>query len=119
MKNFPEILKELRKNRNLNQTQVASVLGFTYFTYGKWEQGKAEPSLSSLQKLADFFHVSTDDLLGRTEDELERPVPADLPEEENKLLNYYRGLDKTQQRAILRTAESLYTENQQGTRRSS
>ena len=112
MKNFPENLKELRKNRNLNQTQVASVLGFTYFTYGKWEQGKAEPSLSSLQKLADFFQVSVDELLGRTEDEFGHSVPSDLSEEDRKLLAWFHGMDKAQQRAILRTAESLYIESQ-------
>lgn len=113
MTNFPKIIKELRTIKKLNQTEVAKALGFTYFTYGKWEQGKAEPSLDSLYKLADYFQVSVDYLLGRTDELGIIQKETETNPDEIKLLKYFRGIDEVQQRAILRTAESFYNDTQQ------
>ncbi|EPU19403.1 MULTISPECIES: helix-turn-helix domain-containing protein [Streptococcus] len=64
---FAERLKELRKDRGFtNQTSIAKDLGISQQTYSQWESGKREPSKSTLEKLADFFNVSTDYLLGKT-----------------------------------------------------
>lgn len=65
---FAKKLKDLRLEKNLNQSQIADLLGVTYFTVGKWENSKAEPSFDTLKKLAEFFDVSTDYLLGREDD---------------------------------------------------
>lgn len=61
-------LRMLRKELKLSQTEVAEKLGLGYYTLGKWEQGRAEPSADDLVRLADFFKVSTDFLLGRVDD---------------------------------------------------
>lgn len=61
-------LRMLRKELKLSQTEVAEKLGLGYYTLGKWEQGRAEPSANDLVRLADFFKVSTDFLLGRVDD---------------------------------------------------
>ena len=58
-------LKELRKEKGLTQKQVAEILKVDSSTVRKWELSLREPNLSSLIKLADFFEVSTDYLLGR------------------------------------------------------
>lgn len=58
-------LKELRKEKELTQKQVAEYLRVDTSTVRKWELGLREPNLSMLVKLADFFEVSTDFLLGR------------------------------------------------------
>lgn len=64
---FEEILKELRNNRGLTQFEVAKGLGITQPTYQQWETGKRSPTSETLLKLADYFGVTTDSLLGRTD----------------------------------------------------
>lgn len=68
MQKLAEKLKELRKSVGYNQTVVANALGINYFTLGKWEQGRAEPSAEDLIRLADYFDVSVDYLLGRVDE---------------------------------------------------
>ena len=60
-----ERLKELRTKRHLLQKDVAAVLGIDRTTYVKYENGLSEPSYDILCKLAEYFEVSTDYLLGR------------------------------------------------------
>ena len=62
--NFSTKLKELRKELNLLQKQLASELGVTQACVGKWETGDREPSLDDLIKVAKYFSVSTDYMLG-------------------------------------------------------
>lgn len=59
-------LKILRKNKGLTQTQVANAVGIGRQAYAYYEKGEREPSPETLCKLADFFGVSVDELLGRT-----------------------------------------------------
>ena len=61
---FNEKLKELRKERQLLQKQLAAELGFTQACIAKWETGNREPSLNDLIKIAQYFGVTTDYLLG-------------------------------------------------------
>ena len=67
MKIFQNRLIELRKINNLTQRQVANCLGISQPSYIRYENGKSEPTLNNLVKLADIFDVSTDYLLGRDE----------------------------------------------------
>jgi transcriptional regulator with XRE-family HTH domain len=60
-------LSELRKKVKLRQEDLAQKIGIARTTYAMYEQGKREPDYETLQKLADFFEVSTDYLLGRTD----------------------------------------------------
>ena len=65
MIHFQKTLLELRKLNNLTQKQVANQLGISQPSYIRYENGKAEPSLENLIKLADLFDVSIDYLCGR------------------------------------------------------
>ncbi|MDY6367121.1 MAG: helix-turn-helix transcriptional regulator [Clostridia bacterium] len=67
MKIFQDNLIELRKINGLTQRDVATKLGISQPSYIRYENGKSEPTLSNLVKLADIFDVSTDYLLGRKE----------------------------------------------------
>ena len=64
---FQRILIELRKLHRMTQRQVADVLGITQPSYIRYENGKSEPTLENLVKLADLFDVSIDYLCGRKE----------------------------------------------------
>lgn len=59
------ILKELRRQRNVTAKTVAEAVGILPDTYRSYETGRREPNLKTLVLIADYFHVSTDYLLGR------------------------------------------------------
>ena len=77
-----EILSELRKDCHLSQKQMAEMLHVSAGTISNYETGRYAPNYDTLIKLADFFDVSTDYLLGRTSQRL--PI-SKLNKE------YYRG----------------------------
>lgn len=58
-------LKELRKNSNLTQEEVAKMLNTNQVTYGRYELETSEPNIETLIKLADYYDVSLDYLVGR------------------------------------------------------
>lgn len=60
-------LKTIRKEKKKTQLQVASLLGVTQAAYSMYESGVREPDKDTLFKLADYFNVTTDYLLGRTD----------------------------------------------------
>ena len=62
---FPSIVKELRKKRNLSQKNVEFLTGIDRTTISAYETGKREPSIENLIKLADLYNVSLDQLFGR------------------------------------------------------
>lgn len=61
-----EIIRNLREDKDLTQTDIAKILGVSQRVYSNYECGQVEISLDSLMKLADFYKVSVDYLLGRT-----------------------------------------------------
>ena len=56
--------KKLRLEYDLSQSQMAAYLGVTQQTYSRYEIGELEPSIDSLVKLARFYNVNIDYLLG-------------------------------------------------------
>lgn len=67
---FSTRLKEIRNRRGKTQAETAEYLGFKSLRgYQMYEEGKNEPNLTRLVALADFFNVTTDYLLGRTDKE--------------------------------------------------
>ena len=67
MKIFAERLKELRKEKNLTQTDLANILKIKQQSYARYEADTSEPSYEMLVEIAKFFDVSTDYLLGINE----------------------------------------------------
>lgn len=64
---FPERLKTLRKEAGLTQKEIANHFKTSPQSYAQWEKGLRSPSKESLEKLASFFHVTTDYLLGNSD----------------------------------------------------
>lgn len=91
-------LKELRAKKDMSQAELAEILGVTQQAVGRWEKDLNMPDLEMLNKIADYFHVTTDELLGRDAPKAipakEAPAPPtilmraeqDLPPEKRKLL---------------------------------
>lgn len=62
-----ENIKKLRLAKGLNQVEFAKILCVTKQCVSNWENDNVVPSIDMLCKIADFFGVSTDYLLGRSE----------------------------------------------------
>ena len=67
MNTFGQRLKELRKLKKLKQSDVAQLLGITTRNYQDYEYGRIDPPTSKTIILADYFDVSIDFLVGRTD----------------------------------------------------
>ena len=89
-------IKELRKKNNKTQHEIAEFLNTTQTTYSKYELGVHEPSIDTLCKLADYYGVSIDYLLGREGNEF-----SYLSEEEKLLIATFRKLNTYNQVKIL------------------
>jgi transcriptional regulator with XRE-family HTH domain len=68
-------LKHLRIYKGLYQKELAKLLNISTSAYGYYEQGKRDPDTRTLQILSEFYNVSTDYLLGKTDD----PTPIGQP----------------------------------------
>ena len=64
---FPERLKELRKEKGFTQKELAELIGFSYQNLQKYEKGIAKPLNKNLIKISDIFDVSVSYLLGETD----------------------------------------------------
>lgn len=65
-------LKEIRKSKNISQEQAANALGISVRAYQNYEYEQREPNIEMINKLADYYGVTTDYLLGR------EPLPNPL-----------------------------------------
>lgn len=62
---FATRMRYLRQSRELSQVQLAEKLGVKKQSVSNWENDNIMPSIDMLVRIADYFHVSTDYLLGR------------------------------------------------------
>jgi len=67
MKSYTDILRSLREDKDLTQLEVAKVIGTSQQYYSKYETGEHEIPTRTLTPLADFYNVSADYILGRTQ----------------------------------------------------
>lgn len=65
---FGERLKWLIKDKEVNQKVLSEKVQLGQSTISDWINGKSEPKADNILRIADFFDVTTDYLLGRTED---------------------------------------------------
>lgn len=65
---FSDRIIQLKNERKLLQKDIASSIGLSLRAYQYYEKGQKEPTLSVLLRLADYFDVSLDYLVGRSDD---------------------------------------------------
>ena len=108
------ILKQLRIEKGLTIAKAAETFGVATRTYSSYELEEREPNLALLNKLADFYHVSTDYLLGRTPVRAMNTLPVGaLSEEEVKdidaaIVSGYTQLSLESRRAFIAMLEELF-----------
>lgn len=117
MKNLE--LKKLRLQAKKTQTEIADFLGITYQAYAHYEKGRREPSPEQLSKLADFYGVTVDYILGRSDfTQEERAAGAMATRKENitpledEMLYAFRQVGKAHgeeaQHALITIAEKMF-----------
>ena len=74
--NLGKTVLELRKKNNVTQEELAAELGVTAAAVSKWENGYTLPDILMLCALADFFEVTTDELLGRKKERAQAVIAA-------------------------------------------
>jgi transcriptional regulator with XRE-family HTH domain len=94
-------MKELRLDRGLTQNEPATVLRISREAYSMYENGKRQLSCQSLVQLAQFYGVTTDYLLGLSDDPDGAPK---LTGDEQKLLEHFRSCDQRGKRTVLQLA---------------
>ncbi len=107
---FSQRLKELRIEKSCTLTEIAKNCDVSVQCISSLELGKRNPTGSTLNALADFFQVSTDYLLGRTDDfgnvSVQTAAPA-LSEEETEILNAFRAMTYSQRIRFAAYAEGM------------
>lgn len=88
MAEFYERLSLLREEKGLNKTEMAKRLGIPVSTYSNYEYGNREPDFTLAKKIADYFHVTTDYLLGRDGKEENSADTKDLAEIMDSIMTY-------------------------------
>lgn len=100
-------LKEIRQEKGLYQKDIAQILNKTITCICDWERGRTEPSLQDLTQIADYFQVSTDYLLGRTNDVGLVEVQNELTHDQQELLSLYNQMSFQDKNQLLGFAKAL------------
>lgn len=115
MKEKSNNLKSIRKERGLTVKEVVDGTGIPMRTYQNYEYMEREIGAGALQKLADFYGVTTDYLLGRPD----AKAPADpidklmtVDEMEKDLLREWLGLDEASRKAFLDVLRKIVADDQ-------
>jgi transcriptional regulator with XRE-family HTH domain len=88
---FGNILSDLRNKAKITQQELANVLGISRGTIGMYEIGKRDPDTETLKKIAQYFNVSIDYLLGNSNN---RNIDeSKIPERDKKLMDDISSLD--------------------------
>lgn len=100
-------LKELRDEAGLSQGDIAEKFSVAQNTVSSWENGKRDPDTDTVKKIAAFFGVSIDYLLGVTSIKKAPSLEdAELSTEESELLRRFRKVSPALQDAALRMLET-------------
>lgn len=102
MEQLGDRVRKLREGRNMTQTELSEILGMkTYTTVSKWEKNENFPKGKDLKKLAEIFNVTSDYLLGLTDDKLKKITTH----EKTEIISIYDQLEEPRQEKVLNYAK--------------
>lgn len=95
-------LKTLRENASISQKYLADAIGVSQQSINKYENHNIEPDIDTLIRIAVFFDVSVDYLIGHSQirRKLEPTASYDLNQAEGQLIDAYRQLSDKQRKCI-------------------
>lgn len=98
---FGDILRALREEKNISQKDMAEYLQVSRQAYNYYELGKREPSYDTLKVLSDFFEVTTDFLLGKTDVKTTPDKISHALEDDPELSEFWNELSKREDLQLL------------------
>lgn len=104
-------IRELRESRKIKQKEMAEYLQVPNNTYNQWENGKRQPDNDMLIKIAKYYNVTIDYLLG-AEDNKKSPSNDGLAPDEQAVLSIYRMTPQEKRLDFIRQLINLIPEEQ-------
>lgn len=108
-----DILKKLRKEKGITQEELGKILGVTTSMVGMYETNARKPSYEVLLKMADYFGVSTDYLLGKSSDQKEGEMETEI----QLIQRAHKKMDAKQRKKMMDilklTFEELFNEEEE------
>ena len=106
---FRTRLKKLREEKSLTHKDIAVFLGVNYNTVGNYERGTRQPDLETTNKIADYFDVSVDYLIGRTnERSLKKAADySSLSKRHQKMIKTYDEFAESDDPHLRKLADSI------------
>lgn len=108
---FSNRLENLLEENNLSQKQLSTELHIAPSTLNGYLRRNREPGFATLIKLANFFNVSTDYLLGVTNIRYPYTLSQSYHDSESDLLDTYRALRPQEQRYLIKQAHMYYQQD--------
>ncbi|MGJ0846909.1 Helix-turn-helix [Tissierella praeacuta DSM 18095] len=96
-----EILKHLRQEREITQRELAKKLNISPSTIAMYETGQRKPDSDMLENIANFFNVSVDYLLGRTDIKNPSEEISNAVENDPELLDFWNELKEREDLQVL------------------
>lgn len=106
MKDLATILKDLRNEKGFSQDKLAYDLNTTRSAIGNYETGRRSPNYETLEKIADYYNVDMDYLLGRQEMKRKTSIPDYVPGTV-ELIDLYSRVKPEQRQAVLALLRSF------------
>lgn len=100
-------IKELRKEKNITQSQLAEILSTTTANVSGWETEKWQPDIVNLIKMSEIFECTIDYLVGRESENGIIYSSNNLTEDEKLYINLFRNLKISDKKILLEIAKIL------------
>lgn len=102
------IMKELRENKKLSMSKIAEALEIPKGTYASYEYGQREPNIEMINKIANFYGVTTDYLLGRSDTQSDPFAAYDLDDEELRFFTGFLNKNHAVRKLVIQTFKPLF-----------
>ncbi|EGL49134.1 helix-turn-helix domain-containing protein [Streptococcus dysgalactiae] len=114
MSQLGDRVRELRESQNMTQTELAEMLGMkTYTTVSKWEKNENFPKGKDLKRLAQIFSVTSDYLLGLSDDKFKK-FSKDIASDVSEITSIYTKLETDRQIKVIDFASEQLEQQNQG-----
>ena len=98
-----EIYQKLLDMNGVKSADVARATGISNMTFSDWKKGKSTPKMDKIEKIAKYFGVTTDYMMGK---KLEVPS-ASMADDHLELIKLYSSLSEADQKAIMQIMRSM------------